>query len=207
MTALPRNTKAIIFDLGGVIMDLDIDLSKKALGELGFRENMFHLHDTGNNVFLELEVGGVDTDRFYDRLRDLLGKPVENRLLEEAWNKMICGFRAEKIDLLRQLSKDYSLYLLSNTNEIHIRYCNHILQEQYGISGLEALFTVTFYSHILKLRKPRPEIFTRVLQLIPFPPEEIVYFDDTREHLDAAASFGIRGILHPRNAPLHIRQA
>lgn len=199
-----QKPKAIIFDLGGVIMDLDIDRAKHALGKLGFTESMFHLQDTGENRFLDLEIGTIDEKYFYQWLCRVAGKHIETSLLEEAWNRMIAGFREEKINMLKKLKEEMPVYLLSNTNVIHIRYCNHVLQEDFGISGLEELFTKTFYSHILGLRKPQPEIFSRILLDIPESPKNILYFDDTPEHLEAARAFGIQTVLHPSNAPLDI---
>lgn len=201
---IPPSINALLFDLGGVIMDLDLDRAKKELGKLGFREDMFHLQDTGSNKFLDLELGTISEETFYDWLCQILGRKVNHQRLEQAWNKMILGFRKEKIELLQKLKKRYPVYLLSNTNSIHVRYCNQLLNRQYGITSLEELFTQTFYSHLINLRKPQPEIFAFILEQIPCKASEILYFDDAPEHIETAATFGIRGILHPRNAPLEL---
>ena len=200
---IPNQIKNIIFDLGGVIMDLDIEKTKKSLALLGFEESMFHLNDPEhNNIFVRLERGQVTEKAFFENLRKLTGKPVAENVLKEAWNGMIADFQLPKILLLQELRSRYRTFLLSNTNSIHIARCNEILHRKFHLTGLEDLFEKTYYSYETGWRKPEPEIFIYVLTHSHLKPEETLFVDDSQEHVDAARTLGLQTHLHPRNAPL-----
>ena len=200
---IPPQIHNIIFDLGGVVMDLDVERSKKGFGDLGFDESSFHLQkDDGENIFVLLERGRISSEEFFSRLKKALPRPVGTETLREVWNLMIVGFREEKIRLLQELRGRYRTFLLSNTNSIHIAKCNRLLQEEYGISGLEALFEKTYYSHTTGLRKPMPEIFELVLRENGLVPAETLFIDDSEEHLAAAKSLGIVTRWMERNGEL-----
>ncbi len=189
---IPPQIRNIIFDLGGVVMDLDVERSKEAFGALGFDESSFHLQkDDGDNIFVLLETGRITEEEFFSRLKKALPRPVTTETLKEVWNLMIVDFREEKIRLLQELRGRYRTFLLSNTNSIHITKCNGILQEKFGLSGLEALFEKAYYSHTTGLRKPMPEIFELVLQENGLVPAETLFIDDSEEHLEAAKKLGI----------------
>jgi putative hydrolase of the HAD superfamily len=189
---IPPQIRNIIFDLGGVVMDLDVERSKQAFGALGYDESAFHLQkDDGENIFVLLETGKITEAEFFSRLKKALPAEITTDTLREVWNRMIVDFREEKIRLLQELRPRYRTFLLSNTNSIHIEKCNGILQKKFGISGLEELFDKTYYSFTTGLRKPMPEIFGLVLQENGLKPEETLFIDDSEEHLAAAKKLGI----------------
>jgi len=202
MNILPQ-VRNIIFDLGGVVMDLDVERSKRAFGALGYDEKAFHLqNDDGDNIFILLETGRITEEEFFRRLQEALPATVTTDTLQEVWNRMIVDFREEKIRLLQELRHSYRTFLLSNTNSIHIRRCNEILQEKFGLGALEDLFEKTYYSHTTGLRKPMPEIFELVLQENGLKPAETLFIDDSEEHLEAAAKLGIVTRWMERNGEL-----
>lgn len=201
--SIPAQIHNIIFDLGGVVMDLDVERSRRAFGALGFDEEAFHLQkDDGKNVFVLLETGKITEEEFFDSLRKMLPRPVTVDTLKEIWNRMIVDFREEKIRLLQELRVRYRTFLLSNTNSIHVEKCNAILREKFGIAGLEDLFEKTYYSHTTGLRKPMPEIFELVLRESGLEPSETLFIDDSEEHLAAARRLGIHTLLLERNGDL-----
>ncbi len=200
---IPAGIRNIIFDLGGVVMDLDIEASRQAFVAMGFDGEAFHLQrDDGENIFVLFETGKMDERTFLRRLRELLpGHPGEERI-REAWNRMIVGFREEKIRLLQALRERYRTFLLSNTNSLHVARCNELLRQDHGIGGLDELFEETFYSYELGLRKPTPEIFRVVLERKGLQAGETLFIDDSREHLAAAEKLGIVTRWMERNSDL-----
>ena len=202
---IPNNIKNIIFDLGGVIMDLDIDKTRNALSLLGFDESMFHLHETDkDNIFILLERGLITENAFFSGLIQIIGSPLSVTRLKKAWNGMIADFQPKKIKLLQDLKPQYRTFLLSNTNTIHIQRCNEILKKKYHLSGLNELFEKTYYSYETGLRKPEPGFFRFVLEKSHLQPSETLFIDDSPEHIEAARHTGIITLLHKRNAPLDL---
>ena len=200
----PKNIKNIIFDLGGVVMDLDIEKTKKSLARLGFNESMFHLQEVpeNKNIFILLERGIISETEFYSELKNIIGKPVTSEQLKTAWNEMILGFQPKKIRLLQELKSKYRTFLLSNTNIIHIARCNEILAQKYHLSGLDEMFEKTYYCYKTGLRKPETSIFEYVLHNSSLIPSETLFIDDSLIHLETAEKLGINTFYLTRNAPL-----
>ncbi len=200
---IPEGIRNIIFDLGGVVMDLDIEASRRAFVELGFDGSAFHLQrDDGKNLFVLYETGKMDTSTFLARLGELLPADPGAAVLTDAWNRMIVGFREPKVRLLQTLRGRYRTFLLSNTNPLHVARCDALLREGYGLQGLSDLFDRTYYSFTTGLRKPMPEIFERVLRENALVPQETLFLDDSEEHVAAAQRLGIVTRLVPRNGEL-----
>jgi len=109
---------------------------------------------------------------------------------------MILDILPSRLSLLKELEKNYKLYLLSNTNEIHYHYFNQYLSKAFGIQKLDQIFTKCFYSHQLKLRKPDPEIFLKVLSLADLKADECLFIDDSKDNVKTARNLGIHGITH-----------
>lgn len=203
---IPKNIKNIIFDLGGVVMDLDIEKTKKSLARLGFGESMFHLQEEpeNKNIFILLERGIISETEFYSALKNIIGKPVTLEQLKTAWNEMIVDFQPQKIKLLQELKSKYRTFLLSNTNIVHIERCNEILAQKYHLSGLGELFEKTYYSYKTGLRKPESSIFELVLNSSNLVPSETLFIDDAAIHLETAEKLGINTLYLTRNAPLNL---
>ena len=201
---IPNKIKNIIFDLGGVIMDLDIEKTKNALSRLGFNESMFHLHETpeNHNIFILLERGLISEASFFSELKHRVERPVTAEQLKTAWNEMIVGFQPQKIKLLQDLKKEYRTFLLSNTNIIHIERCNEIISQNYHMTGLNELFEKTYYSFETGFRKPEPAFFDLILRKSDLIPSETLFIDHSSEHLETAHLLGINTLFHVRNAPL-----
>ncbi len=185
--------KNIILDLGGVILELDIDGTIRAFRELGFPSlESADIILSRYPFFLEFETGHISPDEFINRVAEISGNKVSREKVLEAWNGMIRGFRAENIELLLELQKKYRLVLLSNTNAIHEVHYNMQLAKKHGIANLDRIFEKVYYSHMVKMRKPDPDIFRHVLKDMGLSAGECLYIDDTEVHVDTARSLGIR---------------
>lgn len=190
-----KKLKNIIFDLGGVLLNLDTQATVLALknhSELSLNEKeLIHL---SHDVFLDYEKGLIPDAEFRARLREYLATEASDEELDKAWNMMLLNFPPERISLLKALRKKYKLYLLSNTNGIHLKKVNEILREATG-QDLDHFFDKVYYSFYMYKRKPEPEIFLEVLDENGLTPEETLFIDDSLENVESAKKLGIN-ILH-----------
>jgi len=184
--------KNIIFDLGGVILDIDVLRTIKGFKRIGLGEISDASIAHSSFPFLEkYETGRISTEEFRDELRKAAGTEVTDDLIDAVWNDMLIGIEPGKIDLLIRLRSQYRLILLSNTNAMHEVIYNNMLKEITGIGNLRELFDDVYYSHTIHMRKPDREIFDYVLSVGGLVPEETLYIDDSKMHIDSAAQLGI----------------
>ena len=201
---MSRNTISnIIFELGGVFLDLDMEKTIRAFTEIGFTREMIKQEYTDHKTLWKFEIGGINPDQFRQGIRDRLNKNIPDEKIDKAWNAMILGFQETKIIILKNLKSKYRTFLLSNTNILHEKIYSRILKEEFGINGMRDLFEKFYYSHILGMAKPDPEIFKYVLNDSNLIPEETLYVDDSEQHISVARKFGIRCFLFPRNGDLN----
>lgn len=185
--------KNIILDLGGVILELDVNTTIGAFRQLGFPPlDSADIILSKYPFFLDFETGQMSTGEFIDRITEIAQNRVSREEVLKAWNTMIRGFRTETIDLLLELKKKYRLFLLSNTNAIHEVHYNMQLSDQHGIANLDRIFEKVYYSHRLKMRKPDKGIFLHVRDDAGLIPGESLYIDDTQVHVNTARALGFR---------------
>ena len=104
---------------------------------------------------------------------------------------MLLDIPKERIVLIRKLALKYNVFLLSNTNEIHLTHINKYLFDTYGITTINSLFKKAYFSHEIGFRKPNPEIFEFVLNENNLNPSETLFVDDSIEHIQSAKQLGI----------------
>ena len=191
MKQIPEGIKNIIFDLGGVLLDLDVKRSIEAFQNLGLPDVIKPGGwDYHHEVFLQMEQGKLSEEKFRDGVRSLIPNFVSDEEIDRAWCAMLVDFAPEKITMLQQLQKQYRLYLFSNTNSIHIRYFHRLFMKKFGYS-LSDLFVKDYYSSEIQLRKPTPESFQYVLNDAGMNPSETLFVDDSNTNIDGADSLGI----------------
>ena len=188
-----KSIKNILLDLGGVILELDVNRTIRAFHELGFP----NLKDADIILseypfFLDFETGKLSPEEFIRKVVEISGGQISEDRVLKAWNTMIRGFKPETISLLLKLRKKHRLFLLSNTNAIHEVHYNRQLKDEHGIQNLNRIFEKVYYSHELKMRKPDAEIFRYVLKDANISAGECLYIDDTFEHIETARSLGIK---------------
>lgn len=187
------NIRNIILDLGGVIIDLDYSRTAGAfihLGMSGFDEVYSKARQTA--FFDDFEKGFLDEDAFRADLRKHLPDHVTDRDIDRAWNAMLLGVPMYRIDWLRQLGKHYRLFLLSNTNTIHIRAFTEMLDREFNGFRIEELFEKSYFSCLLGMRKPDRNIFLHVLNENGLDPADTLFVDDSIQHIEGATAAGIR---------------
>lgn len=187
-----NSLRNIIFDLGGVLLDLDVQKTFDAFGEMGLsKEIIMERYNCEDNFFLQFEKGRISADEFRASLREMIGNSVSNKEIDHAWNAMLRGFKKDTIRLLTNLSGKHPLYLLSNTNEIHLPFYSEQFRETSGGTMMQEYFEQTYYSHIIGTRKPEPESFRYVLNDAGIEAEETLFIDDFEENCISARETGL----------------
>lgn len=183
--------KNLLFDLGGVIMNLDRDRCVRAFEALGMRDADEFLGVYGQKgAFLALERGDIDADEFRREIRPLFDREVTDEEIDSAFNQFLTGIPQERLRALRQLRKRYGVYLLSNTNPIMM---NGFIAEQFRQEeGMEMkdYFDGVVASYVAKCYKPDREIFDYACAKCGIKPEETLFFDDSQANVDAARALG-----------------
>ena len=185
----------IIFDLGGVILNIDYKLTEQAFIEAGVTDfPALYSRLKQSDLFDRLEVGTVSRGEFIDEMRKLAGPNVTDAQILSAWNAMLLDFPVRRLQILQQLRLYYDLFLLSNTNEVHEEAFNQILLRSHGIPNIGVFFDKVYLSHRVGMRKPNKEIFERVLSDNGLKPEDTLFIDDSPQHIAGAKEAGIRTI-------------
>lgn len=192
---LLEGIRNIIFDLGGVLIDLDFTTPVREFEKLGGNSAGFDYRQAIQDpVFRAFETGGVTPGQFRQRIREILGNShATDQQIDTAWCSMMDTIPPEKITLIKKLSSRYRLFLFSNTNTIHITYFLARFEKMYGFH-LETLFEKSFYSHVIHDRKPLVSSFEKVLNLAEIRKEETLFVDDFEENVKAAEKFGLKSI-------------
>ncbi len=188
-----RPIKNIIFDLGGVIINLAIQKSVDALRLLSKQQQAIDFTQQAQSELFDLyETGQITSEAFRQGLRETYAIEGEDSALDEAWNAMLLDIPAERIQLLQKLGKQYRLFLLSNTNAIHVERFNKTVQEVAGLPSLDSLFEKTYYSHLVGLRKPSAAVFEHILNQNNLKAAETLFIDDSLQHIEGARKLGLQ---------------
>jgi glucose-1-phosphatase len=185
--------KNLIFDLGGVILDLDVPKTLIGFSEISglSTDEVARLFKTSNG-FLKYERGEYSDQDFREFVRSVYKITVSDATIDACWNAMLGGIPLEKLNLLNDLKLKYNTFLLSNTNTLHLNYINTKVLPQANIPVLENFFHKTYYSHLMGKRKPDAEIFLQVIQENNLKPEETLFLDDNADNIIGAAAVGLK---------------
>jgi HAD superfamily hydrolase (TIGR01549 family) len=188
--------KNIIFDLGGVIINLDV---KKTISEFNklTEFNFEEVYTQANQVelFDLLDKGKISNEDFFEQLKSKLNYEGDIENLMNAWNAMILDIPEHRLDTLVEAKQNYNTFLLSNTNEPHIKIFESDLYSEHGVKHFNDYFDQLYYSCRIGLRKPNKEIFEYVLTKNKLNPTETVFIDDSIQHVKGAGECGINAFL------------
>ena len=190
--------KHIIFDFGGVLMDLDYRLTVRALADLlavDFKDKDY-MH-----WFLEMfklyEKDGISSQDFINALQSNSNKTASDESIIEAWNAMLIGLRRERFEMLKELKSSYGVFLLSNSNHIHYDEMLKLTSNMFGdIDFHNEFFHKAYYSQLLKMRKPDHEIFDHICAENNLIKQETLFIDDLQQNIDGAIGAGLRAVRH-----------
>lgn len=190
-----NGVRNLMFDLGGVIIDLDRQRCVDALVALGdFHADELLGLSMQKGEFMKLEEGKISATDFYNEMRRRIGRPVSDNEITDAINELLIGIPVERLRLLRELKQHFKVMLLSNTNSIMFdtKIADCFAQEGLSVSHY---FNDIFLSYRLKACKPHAEIFEKVIAQAHIIPEETLFFDDSQQNLDTAAALGFKTYL------------
>jgi glucose-1-phosphatase len=185
--------KNIMFDLGGVLIDIDITKTEAAFETLGVANfgSLYALHKA-DKLFDDLETGHASEDEFYNGIRQLTSTNLNDGAIEKAWNALLLDFRVNSLTHLEELANRYNLYLFSNTNIIHYKAFSQLFTAQTGKPLLEDCFTKCYYSFTAGVRKPHTESFLWVLNDAGINAANTLFIDDLAGNIEGAQAAGMQ---------------
>ncbi len=186
----------IIFDLGGVIINLDINKTITEFNKLSntpFESIYTQLQQTP--IFDLFDKGLVSEHDFFSELKTFINGNATHEQIVFAWNAMLLDFPKHRLELLLKLKTKYRLFLLSNTNETHVTAFEKSLNTEHQYKNLEPFFEKVYYSCRMGMRKPDEEIFDCILKENNLNPANTLFIDDTIHHVNGALKTGIQAQL------------
>jgi putative hydrolase of the HAD superfamily len=188
--------KNLLFDLGGVLLNIDYSKTADAFKKLGVRQfDDMYSQAGANNLFESLETGKISEENFYNSIQQYCYPSTTQQQLEAAWNAILVNFRKESLNYLEQLKKKYNVYLLSNTNSIHLKAFHKMYTEETGKPNLDDYFIKAYYSHKIQMRKPYKETYHFVLNDAGIIANETLFIDDSIVNIEGAKEAGL-GVHH-----------
>lgn len=192
-----KEYKNYIFDLGGVVVNIDMDRVYKGLHDLGIDNQSA---EELRIICDQYQLGQISSDAFCHEVCSLAKGNATPEQVRDIWVSVDQGVDLSKLETISRLHLDHNVFLLSNTNELHWL---QILNHDFIANGYKQddLFHRVFLSQEMGLAKPGREIFLHVLSEAGISAEETLFIDDTKENIDAAKSCGIDAILVEKNSP------
>jgi putative hydrolase of the HAD superfamily len=184
--------KNIIFDLGGVILDIDYDRTIQAFKNLGIQDfEQLYTQAAQTGFFDDFETGKMSSAAFITALQHKIENDISNAEIIHAWNAMLLDWDMRRLNLLLELRKHHRVFLLSNTNSLHQSAFMKSLKQQTGLDTLSNHFDKVYMSHEIGLRKPNLDVFEFVLNDQQMNAEETLFLDDSIQHVEGAKKLGI----------------
>lgn len=192
---IPNNIENIIFDLGGVILNIDYLKTINSFKDMGI-ENFDALFTQAqqSSIFDDFETGKLSETLFIDKLQNHFHIKKENSEIITAWNSMLLDLPKFRKKTLEEYSKRFNIVLLSNTNETHIKAFKRIISDTFDEYWFSEVFKNVYYSNELGMRKPNSDIFEFVLRENNFKAENTLFIDDSIQHIEGANKIGIQTI-------------
>lgn len=185
--------KNIIFDLGGVILNLDYIKTEnefKKIGVLHFKELYNQKKQTV--LFDDFEKGKINPEDFISSFKESENLKIKEIDFINAWNAMLLEIPLEKLEFIENLKKNYKIFLLSNTNEIHIKKFEDDLRKKNMLKQFYNCFDKIYYSSRMGKRKPDENCFNQVLEENELSAENTLFIDDSIQHIVGAQKTGIK---------------
>ena len=186
-----NNIRAIIFDLGAVLLNINYHKTIEEFEKLGIKNSSsFYSKKEQTNLFNLLETGKISEEYFTTEVKKKCKYGSDNKIVS-AWNAMLLDLPKHRVSLLKDLNKKYDIYLLSNTNSIHISEFKNIMgYEKYEV--FYKLFKKVYYSHEIGFRKPNKEAFQLILDENNLNADKVLFIDDSPQHIEGAKNLGIK---------------
>ncbi len=182
----------LIFDLGGVLVDLDWNRCTREFQKIGVNEITNLLSTTVQTDFiLDFESGKISTNEFRNKMRSFSNQKISDEQIDKAWDSFLIDVPQEKLDLLLELKKTYRIVMLSNTNPLSFAICRDKIFKKAG-KTINDYFDKLYLSYEMKLCKPDKEIFEQLLKEENIAPNEALFLDDGKHNIETAKLLGIQ---------------
>lgn len=195
--------KNLLFDLGGVIMDIRRENCVEAMEAIGMTDANEYLGEyVQKGPFANIENGEWDEAMFRNGIRSIIGSDVSDEDIDAAFNAFLIGIPLHRLKELESLHSQFKIYLLSNTNPI---MWNSKIAQQFGKDGHDVnhYFDGEVRSYKAGCMKPDKKIFDIVVEKFGIKPEETLFLDDSQRNLDAAAKLGFNTLLVKPGSEFH----
>ena len=194
--------KALIFDMGGVLVDLDIEGCKAAFKSILGYERIDELIDPCHQkgIIGELEEGSISADEFRNLILAESAPGSVEADVDEAFGKILAGIEPYKAELLRRLSEKYDLYMLSNNNGITIVKARKMFEELGA--PIDKVFIKCFLSYEMKALKPSAQFYRSVMDQIGLPADQMLFIDDSQRNVDGALAVGLPSVYYQPGSDL-----
>jgi putative hydrolase of the HAD superfamily len=187
-----KGIDTIIFDLGMVIINLDMEATYNGFRSIYGSEYEFIMEKLNNSGFFnDYETGRISTKEFTSTLAENSNGKASEKEIAEIWNAMLLDIPPIRFEILMWAKKNFNTYCLSNTNELHIDWINNMLKNEFQLENLNSFFHKVYLSHEMHQRKPDVEIFESVITKHNLTPSTTLFIDDTAGHLDGADKAGL----------------
>lgn len=183
--------KHIIFDLGGVILDIDENMAVHELEKRGVDLHLIE-GEAFRSIDNRFERGILTAASFRRKVKELVGLPkLSDADFDYIWNAILLDIPRERIQALEEIKEHYHIFLMSNTNEIHYDLYVRDLQLRFGYKQFDDLFDKSYFSFDVHLLKPDPLFFEYILEQQGLKPQETLFIDDSPANISVARQLGI----------------
>jgi putative hydrolase of the HAD superfamily len=182
----------LLLDLGGVILNIDYDLTAAAFLQLT-GQNFEKIYTQANQtaLFDRLEKGNIGEAEFYSEIKQFFGGEWHENDIRSAWNKMLLDLPENRLQFIEKTAKKIPIFVLSNTNIVHKKAFDEILRRSGLYERFYACFQKVYFSHEIGMRKPDAEVFEFILAQNSIPKEKILFVDDSSQHIAGAKRLGL----------------
>ena len=186
------NISTLIFDFGGVLIDLDMNQSILNFKKLGVENVENYLSNFGQSgFFMQLEKGKISAEEFRSEIRKMTTNTITDKEIDDAWNAFLVRIPSEKLDIVYQLRKKFRVIMLSNTNAIHFPYAERTFFS-YKNRSIDEYFDKCYRSYDMKMAKPDAEIFEAILNQEQVAPNQCLLLDDGPKNIEQAQKLGFQ---------------
>lgn len=203
MASVLQDVDTVIFDFGGVIINVDYSRTQLAFEKLGIK-NFDELYSQAHQskLFDRLETGEISPQQFRDTLKELCRLHFDDHAIDTAWNAMLGEIPIKRLEFITSLRKGKQTFLLSNTNVIHIRNIEAYMDRE-GIKNMfYSSFDKVYFSYEMKMRKPDAVIFETVIEENNLNPARTLFVDDSIQHINGAAAVGLKTLFLEKGSEL-----
>ena len=190
-----KNIENIIFDLGGVILDIDYNRTRKGFEDIGVKQfDEMYSQANANKLFQKLETGHISNEVFFKELDSVTNLNLTPHQIRTAWDAMLLEFREDSLKFLVEIKLKYNTYLFSNTNFIHMEAFHKLFHNKERPHPFDDYFDKAFYSCKIGLRKPDTESFQWILDHLNIKAGKTLFIDDSIQNIEAAKKVGLQTV-------------